>query len=77
MSWRTWLFGEPKAREEFQRAMDLTGEVIQLVRDRSFQRDPMKLVLVEMIFHNHDPALIADAYEMSQEARIYKGAQRH
>jgi len=73
MSLRTWLFGEPKERDAFNRAIALADEVTQLLRDRAARRDPLKAILADLIFHNHDPALIADAFEMSQEARIYKG----
>lgn len=73
MSLRTWLFGEPREREAFRRAMALADEVTLLMRDRAVRRDPLKVMLVDLLFHNHDPALVADAFEMSQEARIYKG----
>jgi len=73
MSWRRWLFGEPEDRDAFRRAIALADEVTQLMRERASRRDPLKVVLVDLLFHNHDPALIADAFEMSQEARIYKG----
>lgn len=73
MSLRTWLLGEPKHRDSFRRAMALADEVTQLMRDRAVRRDPLKAVLTDLLFHNHDPALVADAFEMSQEARIYKG----
>ncbi len=73
MSLRRWLFGEPKGRHEFRQAIALADEVTQLLRDRAVRRDPLKAILADLLFHNHDPALIADAFEMSQEARIYKG----
>lgn len=72
MSLRTWLFGA-KERDEFKRAIALADEVTKLMRDRAVRRDPLKAVLTDLLFHNHDPALVADAYEISQEARIYKG----
>ncbi len=73
MSLRRWLFGEPEGRAEFRRAIALADEVAQIMRDRAVRRDPLKAVLAELFLHHHDPALIADAFEMSQEARIYKG----
>ncbi len=69
MSLRRWLFGGPP--DEFHRAMALADEVTQLIRER--RRDPFRSVLADLLLHQHDPALIADAFEMSQEARIYKG----
>jgi len=73
MSLRGWLFGKREGRDEFRRAMKAADELTKLMRERSVQRDPFKAVLAELLFYNHDPALIADAFEMSQEARIYKG----
>lgn len=73
MSIAPWLFGNGNGHDKFQRVIDLADEVTQLMRDRAVQRDPFKTVLSELFFHTHDPALIADAYEISQEARIYKG----
>lgn len=71
MSLRVWLFGDGYSKAD--RAIDLADEVTQLMRDRDTQRDPLKAVLADLFFHSHDPALIADAFEASQESRIYKG----
>lgn len=77
MSLRSWLFGKSSGHEKADRAISLADEVTRLMRDRAVQRDPLKVVLVDLFFHTHDPALIADAFEMSQEARIYKGNTTH
>jgi hypothetical protein len=73
MTLRSWLFGETNGHDTYSHAISLADEVTQLMRDRAVQRDPFKVVLGELFFHTHDPALIADAYEISQESRIYKG----
>ena len=75
MSLRSWLFGKNAGNEKYERAIGLADEVTRLVRSREVQRDPLKVVVAEMFFHTHDPALIADAFEISQEARIYKGSK--
>jgi hypothetical protein len=68
-----WLFGPTSGPDNYRRAISLADEVIQTMRHRANQRDPLKAVLADLLFQQHDPALVADAYEMSQEARIYKG----
>lgn len=72
MSLRSWLFGATS--EKFDRAMILADEVTRLMRERDVQRDPFKPILADLLFQTHDPALVADAYEISQESRIYKAA---
>lgn len=73
MTLRSWLFGDTNGYDKYTHAIDLADEVTQLMRDRAVQRDPFKAVLSDLFFQTHDPALIADAYEVSQESRIYKG----
>jgi hypothetical protein len=73
MKLRFWLFGPTSDPDNYSRAIKLADEVIQSMRERANQRDPLKAVLADLLFQQHDPALVADAYEMSQEARIYKG----
>lgn len=73
MKLRAWLFGRTEGQGNYGRAIDLADELISIMRDRANRRDPLKAVLADLLFQQHDPALIADAYEMSQEARIYKG----
>lgn len=73
MTLRSWLFGDTNGHDKYTHAIDLADEVTQLMRDRAVQRDPFKAVLSDLFFQTHDPALIADAYEVSQESRIYKG----
>jgi hypothetical protein len=77
MSIRSWFLGGSSEPDKFQRAIKLADEVTFIMRSRAVQRDPFKAVLSELFFHSHDPALVADAYEISQEARIYKGDSKH
>ena len=72
MNLRSWLFGG--SSDKYDQAMNMADEVTRLLREKD--RDPFKAVLADLLFHNHDPALVADAYEISQEARIYKGNER-
>jgi hypothetical protein len=75
MKLRSWLFGEDAGNEKYERAISLADEVTRLMRSREVQRDPFKVVIAELFFQTHDPALIADAFEISQEARIYRGSE--
>lgn len=68
-----WLFGPTRGPDSYSRAISLADEVIQIMKDRANQRDPLKAVLADLLFQHHDPALVADAYQISQESRIYKG----
>lgn len=70
---RLWIFGPGSGHDTYRRAIELADEVTKIMRDRATRRDPLKAVLVDLLFQTHDPALVADAYEMSQESRIYKG----
>lgn len=72
MRLRIWLFGS-NGPDSYSRAIKLADEVTQIMRDRINQRDPLRSVLADLLFQPHDPALVADAYQMSQESRIYKG----
>lgn len=72
MSLRSWLFGEHKKAD---RAIAMADEVTQLVRARNDQRDPIRAVIIDLFSRRHDIALIADAYEISQESRIYRGPE--
>lgn len=72
MGLRSWIFGG--SSEKYDQAMSMADEVTRLLREKD--RDPFKAVLTDLLFHTHDPALVADAYEISQEARIYKGNER-
>jgi hypothetical protein len=74
MSFRSWLFGGRS--EKYDQAMVMADEVERLMRQREMQRDPYRPVLVDLLFQAHDPALVADAYQISQESRIYRGNER-
>lgn len=76
MSLRSWLLGSSNGHDKYDQAIDLADELTEKMRERVNQRDPFKAVLADLFFQAHDPALIADAYEASQESRIYKGPER-
>jgi hypothetical protein len=76
MSLRSWLFGTPNGHEKYDHVINLADELTEIVRERANRRDPFKAVLADLFFQGHDPALIADAYEMSQESRIYRGPEQ-
>lgn len=75
MTLRSWLFGKNNGHGKYEQAIDLSDELIKKMRERANQRDPFKAVLADLFFQQHDPALIADAFEVSQESRIYKGPE--
>lgn len=60
---------------KFQRALAATEEVTEAMREKAASPDPIRALLADMFLQNHDIALVADAYEASQEARIYKGPE--
>lgn len=60
--------------ERHDQVLDLADEVTGLIRQRA--QDPLRKTLIELLLsHHHDPVLIADAFEASQESRIYKGPE--
>jgi hypothetical protein len=61
--------------EKYARAMILTNEVEQTMREKAASPDPIRALLADMFLQNHDVALVADAYEMMQESRIFKGPE--
>lgn len=74
MSLRSWLF-RSNGHDKYSRAISMADEVTELMRERSKSADPFKAVLADLFFQAHDTALIADAFEASQESRIYKGPE--
>ncbi len=66
--------------DSFDRAMHLTQEVRDLIKERAKSAHPFRQVLGDLLLRpqaNVDVALLADAYEMSQEARIFHGPNGH
>lgn len=64
----------------FEKAMRVTEEVMIDIRERARSAHPFRLVLTELLIGPNasvDVALIADAYEMSEESRIYQGLNGH
>ncbi len=64
-----------KSDLKYEAAMKLVDEVTDLVRKNAASANPFRPVLVEMLVGSEppDPALIADAFEIIQEAQIFKG----
>lgn len=57
-------------------AMRTADETIQRLRAARESNDPIRALLADVFFQNHDTALVADAYEAGQESRIYMGPPR-
>lgn len=66
------ILGRPEP-SKFEEASRIADETINHLRQARKSHDPIRALLADIYFQNHDTALIADAYEMSQESRIYKG----
>lgn len=82
MNLRNLLWRAPAPAEEpanpvdasYAEAMQVAGEVKNQIRERAQSANPFRKVLAEMLLgHPDDPALIADAFEVTQEARIFHG----
>lgn len=73
-SWARGLTGTPR-ESNYQRALDLTDEVITAFRERAASPDPLRAVMADLFLQHHDVALVAEAFEVSQEAKIYKGPE--
>lgn len=58
---------------KYQRAMELTSGVIEKMRERSVSPDPFRSLMADLWSQKHDIALVADAFEAAQEARIFQG----
>ncbi len=77
LAWATSLFathhvsGSDDAK--YERAMQLSDEVVAKMRERTASPDPFRSMMADIFFQHHDIALIADAFEAQQEAKIYKG----
>lgn len=64
-----------QADTKYHEAMRLASEVREMLRDTV--EDPFTVVALdiarEVLREGADPALVADAYEANQEAKIYQG----
>jgi hypothetical protein len=60
---------------KYERAMALAGEVRDMLRETA--EDPFTVVALDLaraaLREGADPALVADAYEQQQEAKIFLG----
>lgn len=65
----------PRTDEKYERAMRLSQEVRDTLRETA--EDPFTVIALDLargVFQNGaDPALVADAYEVLQEAKIFHG----
>lgn len=68
-----WSPREASASTKYDIAMRTADETIQRLRAARESKDPIRALLADVFFQHHDTALVADAYEASQESRIYKG----
>lgn len=73
MSLRSWFGLNGVDNDKHDHVLHLADEVTALIRERA--KDPLTVVVSDLFLRRHDPALIADAYEASQESRIYKGPE--
>ncbi len=86
MKWLPWRRQEPAqpAPEPFDArvnyALSLTNEVSEKIRERSKSIHPFREVLMELLIRPQavvDVALVADAFEVMQESRIFHGPNGH
>lgn len=59
--------------EKYRHAIALTDELTEAMRERAASPDPFRALMADLFLQHHDIALIADAFQISQESRIYKG----
>lgn len=59
--------------EKYHRAVELSDELIKTMREQNESSDPFRALLAGLFLQHHDPKLVADAYEISQEAKIFRG----
>lgn len=59
----------------YHRTMRLADEVSDKIRERAESQSPFRAALSEMLLGQRpaDPVLIADAFEVAQESRIFRG----
>lgn len=67
------IMGRPPAESAYEQASRVADETINHIREARKSNDPIRALLADIYFQNHDTALIAEAYEQSQESRIYLG----
>lgn len=68
-----WSSRQPS---KYDLAMKTADETIKRLRAARESNDPIRALLADVFFQNHDTALVADAYEAAQESRIYQGPLR-
>lgn len=77
-----WLTGRTVEADDpsqtdaaYHRTMRLADEVSDKIRERAGSQSPFRAALSEMLLGKRpdDPVLIADAFEVAQESRIFRG----
>lgn len=59
--------------DKYEQAISLTDEVTEKMRERARSPDPFRALMADLFLQHHDIALVADAFEASQESKIYRG----
>jgi hypothetical protein len=67
------LAPRPPHDDKYERAIALTDEVTEKMRERAASPDPFRSLMADLFMQHHDIALVADAFEVAQESRIYQG----
>lgn len=72
---RNFMAPKPDAGDvKYETAIRLADEVTAKMRERANSTNPFQKALIDMIMGAPvDTALMADAFEAAQEARIYRG----
>lgn len=79
---RDRLSSRPDASaEKYERAVAMTKEVHDIVRERINKQDPFTAISLDLLrqalsVEGVDMALVADSYEMHQEAKLFYGKDR-
>lgn len=64
----------PCRREsQYEAAMAMADELVETMRERSRAPDPFRSLIADMVLQRKDAALVANIFEMAQEAKIYQG----
>jgi len=64
--------------DKYERAIQLADEVSGTIKDRTTGGDPFTVIALDLLRlavsdGGVDPALVAEAFEIQQEAKIYRG----
>lgn len=78
MNFVQWFSGKPahQTNEKYEHAIRLTDEVTDKMRERAASPDPFRALMADLFLQHHHIALVADAFEVSQESKIYRGPEK-